>query len=50
MLTGFLDKMEVPELPYGLNVIDCADAIVTAVDLLDKNIYIPELTLIDKRD
>jgi len=50
MLTGFLDKMKVPELPYGLNVIDCADAIVTAIDLLDKNIYIPELTLIDKRD
>lgn len=50
MLTGFLDKMEVPELPYGLNVIDCADAIVTAINLLDKNIYIPELTLIDRRN
>lgn len=50
MITGFLNKMQVPPLPYGLNVIDCADAIVNAIDLLDKNIYIPEITLMDKRN
>ena len=49
MVTGFLDKMKVPPLPYGLNVIDCADAIINAINLLDHNIYIPELNLIDKR-
>lgn len=50
MKTEFLDKINPGwEAKHLLNVVDCADAIISALDLLKKNIYIPEIDLLDKR-
>ena len=50
MKTEFLNKMDPNSSADNLlNVVDCADAIISALDLLKKNIYIPEIDLLDKR-
>jgi len=52
MYTEFLNKMEANisiDEQHCLNIYDCADAIVNALDMLKKNIHIPEIDLLDKR-
>lgn len=45
MQTEFLKTMQVPESKNLLNVLDCADAIIYTLNMLDKGVYIKELTL-----
>lgn len=45
METEFLETMQVPKSQTLIDIFDCADMIVNTIDLLDKNIYIKELTL-----
>jgi hypothetical protein len=52
MYTDFLHKMEANisvNEEHCLNTYDCADAIVNALDMLKKNIHIPEIDILDKR-
>ena len=52
MQTEFLNKMEAPwqlSPEYCLQTIDVADVIVYALEMLEKNIYIPVIDLLDKR-
>ena len=53
MKTQFLHVMNPSTVDISkdeyIRTVDCADAVVYALDLLNKNIFIPEIDLLDKR-